>query len=147
MSDDFSALLAGEVEDAWPRCLEVWRKRGRVEDLPKGKRHTKYSADEGKRLGVAFAEKFPASVQFVTGKLSSADPVEAACAYDMTEFIAKVWLWRRREAGLYLADLTSLTTPIPAPFLEQIRSDWIYDGFKGSTIGEYIAYIDRIKEY
>jgi hypothetical protein len=148
MEEDFSTCLAGTVEDAWRRSLEVWRKRGRVEDYPKGVRMPKYSPDSGKRLGEAFAEKFATDQLFVTNRLSSADPVEAACAYDILEFIFKVWLRRRREAEAYIqGDLLELRMKLPGEILDEIRSDRIYKDFQGTTIGEFFRFIETIGEY
>lgn len=148
MEDDYSDRLAGSVEQAWARSLDVWRQRGRVEDFPKGERRPRYSPDFGKRLGEAFAERFAGDHAFVSSKLSSLDPIESACAYDVLELIFKVWLRRRRLADTIIqADFEELKLALPPRIKKEIESDRIYEDFQGTTIGEFFRFMDRIGEY
>ncbi len=131
---DFDRLLAGTVAEAWARCLPVWRSRGRIEDKPRNLHIFHYRVSQEKWLGRAFAEVFLADWPFVAGKLSSQDPVEAACAHDALKYM-------EGEGGPLSEQLWDITAPIP---------DWVraevadcphrYAEFRGTTLGELFRF-------
>jgi hypothetical protein len=144
VDEEPEALLGGSIEEAWARSLAVWRVRGRVEDFRKGVRIPRYQPDFGKELGLAFAEKFLRQFRFVIGRLSSADIVEVLCAYEILEIILGEHLRRKgRGESEVPQELLEITAPLPPELVREIRSDWIFKGFHGRTIGEFFRFLDR----
>jgi len=138
-------FFSSDPRNTWERCLQEWRRRGRVEDLPKGVRVTKYNPDLGKRLGWAFAEKFPQEHGFVVQRLRSGDPVEGTCAFDVLDMMGEYLLGMttRGTGEVFPPELLDLKDPIPAQALEEIRSDHLFSEFKGRTVGEWFSYLKK----
>lgn len=142
MEPEVEPFLAGDVRAAWARCLRVWKPLGRVNDFPKGQRRPKYTPMFGTSLGWDFAERYRDDYAFVLDRLGSEDSLEVSCAFDILEFMVD-----SRTPGDWgdtvPPRLLELTAPIPARFLEELRSDRLYDDFEGRTLGEYFRYLSK----
>lgn len=140
--NEFESFLAGDVRSAWKRCLKVWKPLGRVNDFPKGQRRPKYTPMFGTSLGWEFVDLYRADYAFVVDRLSSQDPLEAACALDILEFMVDSRTpdnW----GDTVPPKLLDLTIPIPDRFLEELFSDPVYADFKGQTLGDYFRYLSK----
>ena len=137
---EFEPFLAGDVRAAWKRCLRVWKPLGRVNDLPKGGRP--YTPMFGSSLDWEFAERYRADYAFVLDRFGSEDSLEAACAFDILEFMVD-----SRAPGNWgdtvPSRLLELTAPLPARRLEDLRSDPFTADFEGRTLGEYFRYLSK----
>jgi hypothetical protein len=129
---DHRALLAGQIDDAWDRCLPLWRPRGRVEDLPRNVRAMMYWASPEKLLGMAFAAEFRHRYEFLVGKLTSPDPVESACAHDLLVYIFREW-----SEGP--DPVEAVPNPIPGWVREELGHPF-YKQFRGGTLGELFRF-------
>jgi hypothetical protein len=139
---EFEPFLAGDARTAWVRCLRVWKPLGRVNDLPKGRRLPKYTPMFGTLLGWEFAERYRADYPFVLDRFGSEDSLEVACAFDILEFMVESRTpdnW----GDAVPPRLLELTAPLPARFLEELRSDPLYADFEGRTLGEYFRYLSK----
>ncbi len=140
MEPEFESYLAGDVRAAWDRCLPVWKPLGRVNDFPKGQRRPKYTPIFGTSLGWEFVDLYRADYAFVLDRFARGDRLEVACAFEILEFMVDSRTpdnWGDTVPPRIL----ELTAPIPARFLEQLRSDPLYADFKGETAGEYFRYL------
>lgn len=131
---DFDRLLAGSVGEAWERCLPLWRRRGRIEDLPRNRHVGIYRVSPEKWLGRAFAEAFLADWPFVVGELSSTDPVAVACAHDALEYMIRFW-----------EPVPDAVWAISASIPDWVRRElddcpYRYNTFTGRTLGELFRF-------
>ena len=128
------------VEEAWSRCLEVWKRRGRAEDFPAGVRMPRYTPDEGKRLALDFAERFETDYGFLLSRLRE-EPVEALCAFDVLMLVFERFESQFHSEGEPVpAALTSAGERIPSQALKDIRSEQDYAGYSGDRVGDFLRF-------
>lgn len=133
MSADFLPYLSGRVEEAWARCLPVWRERGRIEDYPRGTRRPRYLKWWGKCLAEEFAGKFRDDHEFLVRQLSSADPFIEITAVELLDYVCENF-----EPGGLPGALLSLKHPLPRTIKEEVEGDWIYRGQTIETVGDLL---------
>lgn len=127
-------MLTGHIELDWQNALAIWRKRGRVEDLPRDQRRPRYTPDSGKRLGLDFAVQYRDCFPFVISRLSTDDPFEYLCAFEVLETIC--WEF---YSGAVPDQLLGLDHLLPEVIQEELGGDTEVDDFRGTTMGEYFT--------
>ncbi|MHC4179111.1 MAG: hypothetical protein ACYSWU_16480 [Planctomycetota bacterium] len=117
--------------------MDLWREAGRIEDFPKGERRPRYFPTLGKRLGEAFAAKFREQYDFIIDRLSDPDPTVVLCAYELLE--AYAWeFYDHLPPGIAAIDL-----PVPEPVATELQGDSRFKEYTGSTIGEFLTYLQE----
>jgi hypothetical protein len=131
---DVDRVLSQAVSDAWDQCLLIWRKRGRVEDLPRNVCVPRYRVTPEKWLGRAFAERFLDQFSFVIHKLTSSDRIEAACAHDVLNYMIPRW-------EIVPEAVWTIASPLP-DWIRQELADCPnrYETFQGQTIGDLFRF-------
>lgn len=133
--DDIEEYFYYNIEKSWDKCLKVWRKNGRIEDLPRNLRVPKYRPAFGKMLGLEFAARFKDQYSYVISKLHSNDNVESLCAFECLEYIC----WEFGYGNVPI-DIFDILIPLPEKIIEEIHGDADAPNFNGSKIGEFLRY-------
>ena len=129
----FRSYLAGAVQEAWARCLPIWLERGRVNDLPRGVRRTRYLPSFETILGRRFVERFPHEHGFLLGRLQSSSEFEALCAFDLLDLLAQ-------QSDLMPVWLSRCELPLPEQVAREVAADWIYRDHGLDTIGKLLSF-------
>jgi len=132
MHPDLHDYFTNNVAESWCRCYPVWQAAGRVEDKPHGVRYPRYTPSLGKRLGQEFADRFRDDWLFLVPKLTDGDPVVRVCAFDLLEQIACEF---DCDVGGLPDAIREINAAIPEPALSDIRSEWHFEDFTGTTVG------------
>jgi hypothetical protein len=133
-----SELVAGPIEDAWLACYPEWEKLGRVRDLSRSIRLTKYWPSFATQLGELFGETHWRDYGFVLHLLRSS-PVDSTpylCAVDL--LVDMAWAFARR--GLPVPeDLRECQLPLPPVIVDEISGSIDYEGLESGTVGQLIV--------
>jgi hypothetical protein len=133
LSADFPPYLAGTVEEAWARCLPVWREHGRIEDKPRGVRRPGYMPWAGKFLAKEFVGKFRDDYPFIVSLLSSPDPFIEIAAVELLDFLCVNF-----DDGQIPDTLLNLKHRLPETIKREVESDCIYRGKGIETVGDLL---------
>ena len=76
--------------------------------------------------------------ELVIRKLSSNNPIEVTCAYDLLELMT--WEYYARSLPLP-AKLLNIDIPIPEPAISEIKSEHFFHDFKGETVGKFLSFL------
>ena len=118
--------LSGRIDKDWSHALELWRRRGRTEDLPRNERRPRYVPDAGKVLAQRFASEHKGEFPFLIDRLRSGDKFEKLCAFEVLEMIC----WQYNVGGVP-QELLSLNDPLPLKIASEIQADPEVEMFKG----------------
>jgi hypothetical protein len=133
----FAPYLGGTVQEAWARCLPVWSDRGRVNDLPRAIRFTRYSPSIETLLGRRFAERFVDDYPFLLDRVRSDSVFESLCAFEVLDFLAQ----HLGETQSPLPDrLRDCNLPLPERVRREVAADWIYREHDLNTIGKLLRF-------
>ena len=61
--------LSGNIKKDWVKALNLWKLRGRAEDLPRDERRTQYSPDEGKIVAQRIAREYKSEFSYFVERL------------------------------------------------------------------------------
>ncbi len=132
---DFPPYLEGTVQEAWERCLPVWRERGRIEDKPLGIRLPIYTVWWGKFLTYEFTRKFRDDYYFLVSFLSSDDEFLRISAVELLGYLC-----------CYFGDrpipdeLLALPHTLPQQIKNEVESDNITRRKGIDTVGDLLRF-------
>jgi hypothetical protein len=133
----YAAYLAGAIDASWTRCLPVWTDRGRVNDLPRGIRFTRYLPSFETLLGRHFVERFADESWFLLDRFQHGSKLERDCAFDLLDFLAQ----HLDETSRPLPDqLRTCDLPLPSHIRGEVAADWIYRDHGLDTIGKLLCF-------
>jgi hypothetical protein len=130
--------FTGDVSKSWERCFPVWREEGRVVGIPHGERRPRYIPTFGNRLAREFVSRFRDSWGFLVSKLQSEDPLARVCAFDLLEHVAADFDCNSEELP---EGLCKIDVEIPEPALSDIRSEYRFKAFDGTTVGAFLQFL------
>ena len=133
----FAPYLAGPVEEAWALCLPLWRKRGRVNDFPRGYHAPRYLPSFETLLGRCFVARFADDYEFLLDRIVSISETEQLCAFDLLDFLARQ-LYANNAS---LPDrLSQCALPLPQQIERETAADSRYRDRDVGTIGKLLSF-------
>lgn len=133
----FAPYLAETVEESWARCLPIWMERGRVNDLPRGRRVPYHLPSFGMLLGRQFVAHFADNYEFLVERMMSGSESEQLCAFDLLDFLA-LQLYSNGEP--LPEQLRECVVPLPPVILPEIAMEARYRDHDVSTIGKLLSF-------
>ncbi len=127
--------LAGTIDEAWNRCLPIWRDRGRIEDYPRDVRRPSYTPWWGKSLAYKFASKFRDDYRFLIAVLDSDDDFQRMAAVDMLHYLCYEFV-----EDPIPSELLSLHHPLPELIKSEVSGDRYARGKEIETVGDLLSF-------
>jgi hypothetical protein len=138
IDEKIMTYIQGDISEAWISCLEIWRDRGRIEDLPIGQRKFTYIPWFGKSLAFAFLEKFNNNIEFLIEVLNPKqyNSIENVCVCDLLRYIT----CDLHSENIKLP-IDILTIDIQLPTVLEVESKYLSDDeISIGTIGEFLRF-------
>ncbi|GAA6170140.1 hypothetical protein [Sessilibacter corallicola] len=124
--------FSGNIDTDWNQALNLWKPRGRVEDLPRSERRPQYAPDEAKIFAQKFAQEYKSEFSHLVERLRAGDKFESLCAFEVLEMIC--WEF---YIGNVPEELLNLQEVLPSKIAQEIQNDPEVEGFSGTTIGDW----------